>query len=121
MIGAPTGGAPGQSGFVSLARASLKQLLPACVMLLMAACSPSNPPGAPAAWAGQTSVDPLTEATVTTATTQVWDATGSFLAEVTLTCTVAEGAAAFEAAAVFFDNQNAGAPILVLIAVVRRT
>lgn len=113
MTGTPSNGLSRRSGIVSLARASVTQILSACMFLLVA-CSPANSPGAPAVWTGQTSVDPLTDATVTTAVTQVRDSTGSFLAEVTLTCTAANGEAAFDAAAVFFDNQNVGAPLLVL-------
>jgi hypothetical protein len=45
--------------------------------------------------------------------TQVWDATGSFFAEVTLTCTAANGEAAFIATAGFFDKRGVGTPLLV--------
>lgn len=113
MIGAMANGMFGASGIVSLARASLTRLLPTCVVFLSAACGPANLPGASGAWTGQTSVDPLTDAAVTTATTQIWDPAGSFLAEVTLTCTASNDRTEFVAAAVFFDNQNAGAPLLV--------
>lgn len=113
MVGASINGAFGGNAIVSLARASMTRLLPTCAVFLLAACGPANLPGAPAAWTGQTSVDPLTDAAVTTATTQIWDPTGSFLAEVTLTCTASNDRTEFVAAAVFFDNQNAGAPLLV--------
>jgi hypothetical protein len=104
-----------QSGVVSLAKAPVMHLLSACAVMLMAACGPAHSPDAPAStWTGDTSADPLTDATITTAVTQVRDTTGSFLADFTLTCTAAGGQAAFDAKVVFFDNQNAGAPLLVL-------
>jgi len=113
MADAMTNGVFGGTDIVSLARAPVTRLLPACAMFLLAACGPANVPGASGAWTGQTSVDPLTDAAVTSATTQIWDPTGGFLAEVTLTCTAANDRTEFIAAAVFFDNQNAGAPLLV--------
>lgn len=114
MADAPTGGVSRRRNIVSLVKAPMKRLL-LVGALILAACSPEHSPGAPATmWTGQTTVDPITDATVTAAVSQVRDATGGFLAEISITCTALDREAAFEATAVFFDAQNVGAPLLVL-------
>lgn len=96
------------------ALASIKRLLPIGVIVVLAACNPSSPTGGPAGWTGQTTVDPLTDASVTTAVAQVWAEDRRFLSEITLKCTVGGGRAEFDAAALFFDDQSVGAPLLVI-------
>lgn len=114
MSGLEIGSAGQQRCVVALLKASTIPLVSVCVMLL-AACSPAQSPGASATtWTGQMTVDPLTDATVTSAVSQVSDATGAFLAETTITCTATDDGAAFDVTAVFFDDQNVGAPVLVM-------
>lgn len=114
MADARMGSTPRKGGIVPPTKASVSSVIVACIIVLFGGCAPAHSPEAPStSWTGGTSVDPLTDATITTASTQVWDQTGSFFGEFTLTCTTSDGQAAFEANAVFFDRQSVGAPVFV--------